>query len=58
LALASSSFWLCRRKTYATDSLKATAISLAMSSEHVTYAATTAERYGCDGYTVISLVFS
>src|SRR5215469_9175415 len=43
-------------RTYATDSLKATAISLAMSSGHVTYAATTAERYDCDGCTVISLV--
>jgi len=56
LALASSSCTLWSLKTYATDSLKATAISLAMSSEHVTYAATTAERHRRDGYVLISLL--
>src|SRR6516162_3437049 len=41
-----------------TASLKAIAISLAMSSGQVTKAVTTAERQGCEGYIVISLVFS
>src|SRR6516165_464522 len=41
-----------------TASLKAIAISLAMSSGQVTKAVTTAERQGCEGYIVISLAFS